>query len=68
MNTYIVYLQPNEGDLTLSFKQDGKLCSFDFTNADLTDKRLTDIFRNMPISEADFIKRANGGGTKYEKK
>lgn len=67
MTTYKVYLQPGEGDLTLSFKADGRLCSFDFMNADLSDKRLTDIFRNMPVTEEEFIRRANGGGTNYEK-
>lgn len=67
MTTYKVYLQPSEGDLTLSFKADGRLLSFDFANAELSDKRLTDIFRNMPITEEEFIRRANGGRTKYEK-
>lgn len=67
MTTYIVYLQPNEGNLTLSFKEDGRLLGFDFSNANLSDKRLTDIFRNMPITENEFIRRADGGGTKYEK-
>ena len=64
---YKVYLQPTEGDLTLSFKKDGRLLGFDFSNANLSDARLLNIFRNMPITEAEFIKRANGGGTKYEK-
>ncbi len=67
MTTYKVYLQPNEGDLTLSFKEDGRLLGFDFSNANLSDKRLTDIFRNMPITENEFIRRADGGSTKYEK-
>jgi hypothetical protein len=38
-----------------------------FTNSILTDKRLENIFRNMPITENEFIRRADGGGTKYEK-
>lgn len=63
-----MYLQPNEGDLSLSFKADGYLLGFDFSNANLSDKRLIDIFRNMPITEAEFIRRADGGGTKYENK
>lgn len=67
MSSYKVFLQPGEGDLTLSFKTDGSLCSFDFSNSILSDKRLMDIFRNMPIKESEFITRANGGGTKYEK-
>lgn len=67
MATYRVYLQDDEGSLTITFKKDGRLCSFDFTDATLSDKRLTDIFRNMPITENEFTRRADGGGTKYEK-
>jgi hypothetical protein len=67
MITYKVYLQPGEGDLLLHFKSNGQLNGFDFTNSILTDKRLENIFRNMPITENEFIRRADGGGTKYEK-
>lgn len=67
MTTYKVYLQPGEGDLLLHFKSDGQLNGFDFTNSTLTIKRLENIFRNMPVTEEEFIRRANGGDTKYEK-
>ncbi|MFN8238613.1 MAG: hypothetical protein U0T77_10635 [Chitinophagales bacterium] len=67
MTTYKVYLQPEEGHLLLHFNPDGRINGFDFTNSKLTDLRLENIFRNMPITETEFIRRADGGGTKYEK-
>lgn len=67
MSSYLVHGSVFTGSIKLTYNAQGRIQSFDFSNAALTDKSLTDIFTKMPITEAEFLKRANGGGTNYEK-
>ncbi|HUM50466.1 MAG TPA: hypothetical protein PK431_01580 [Chitinophagales bacterium] len=68
LNNYVVHCNStNEGKIYLSFKQDGTLCSFSFENATMTIARLKQVVEKMAVTEEEFIKRASGGGTNYEK-
>ena len=55
------------GSITVSFNDKGFMNMVDFSNAELSTKQLEQFYRSLPITEDEFIKRADASGANYRK-
>lgn len=67
MNTYVITGITFQGEIRIIFHPTGQLACADFSRAELTRNQLEQYYRKLPLTEEEFIYRANASGANYRK-
>lgn len=67
MSKYTIYGISFTGEISISFNNEGLLQIIDYSKATLDQRQLEQYIRSLPITEQDFVNRADRSNANYKK-